>query len=64
MGMSFWHLLVILAVVLLVFGGGGRLSKTMGDFGKGIRALREGLKTDEELQSKQITDKSDQPPQA
>ena len=64
MGMSFWHLLVILTVVLLVFGGGGRLSKTMGDFGKGIRALREGLKTDEELQSKQITDKSDQPPQA
>lgn len=53
--MSIWHWLVVLAVVLLFFGGGGRLSKTMGDFGKGIRALREGLKGEEE-QQKALTD--------
>ena len=36
-GLSVWHLLIILAVVVLVFGGGGKLSKIMGDFGKGIK---------------------------
>jgi sec-independent protein translocase protein TatA len=36
-GLSIWHLLIVLAVVVLVFGGGGKLSKIMGDFGKGIK---------------------------
>jgi sec-independent protein translocase protein TatA len=53
---SIWHWLVVLAVVLLFFGGGGRLSKTMGDFGKGIRALREGLKGEDEQQNKVLRD--------
>ena len=40
---SFWHLLLILIVVFVVFGA-GRLPTVMGDVGKGIRNLREGLK--------------------
>jgi len=47
-GLSIWHLLIVLAVVVLVFGGGGKLSKIMGDFGKGINSFKAGLKTDEE----------------
>jgi sec-independent protein translocase protein TatA len=47
MGMSFWHLLVILIVVFILFGA-GKLPKVMGDLGKGIRSLREGLKGDDE----------------
>ncbi len=43
---SFWHLLIVLLVVLLLFGP-GRLPKLMGDIGKGVRSLREGLKNDE-----------------
>ena len=35
-------------VVLLVFGGRGKLSGLMGDAAKGIRAFREGLKGDED----------------
>ena len=46
MGMSFWHLLLILIVVFVVFGA-GKLPKVMGDVGKGIRSLREGLRGDE-----------------
>lgn len=46
MGLSFWHLLVVLLVVLLLFGP-GRLPKLMGDIGKGVRSLRDGLKGDE-----------------
>ena len=35
------------AVVLLLFGGRGKLSSIMGDAAKGIRAFRDGLKGDE-----------------
>ena len=34
-------------VVLLVFGGRGKLSGIMGDAAKGVRAFREGLKGEE-----------------
>jgi len=47
-GLSIWHLLIVLFVVVLIFGGGGKLSKIMGDFGKGINSFKAGLKTDEE----------------
>ncbi len=43
MGLSVTKLLLILLIVLVVFGA-GRLPKVMGDVGKGIRALRDGLK--------------------
>jgi sec-independent protein translocase protein TatA len=46
-GLSIWHLLILLAVVVLVFGGGGKLSKIMGDFGKGINAFKSGIKDEE-----------------
>jgi sec-independent protein translocase protein TatA len=41
--LSIWHLLILLAVVLILFGGGGKLSKIMGDFGSGITAFKKGL---------------------
>jgi sec-independent protein translocase protein TatA len=44
---SFWHWLLVLLVVLLLFGP-GRLPKLMGDIGKGVRSLRDGLRGDEE----------------
>jgi sec-independent protein translocase protein TatA len=47
MGLSISHLLVVLIVVFVVFGA-GKLPKVMGDFGKGIRNFRDGLKGDDE----------------
>ena len=47
MSFSIWHLLLILVVVFVLFGA-GKLPKVMGDFGKGIRAMREGLKGEED----------------
>jgi sec-independent protein translocase protein TatA len=41
------HWIIIGAVVLLLFGGRGKLSGLMGDAAKGIRAFRDGLKGDE-----------------
>jgi sec-independent protein translocase protein TatA len=47
-GLSIWHLLILLAVVVILFGGRGKLSSIMGDFGKGINSFKEGLKTEDE----------------
>ena len=44
---SIWHWIVVLGVILLLFGGGGKLSGLMGDAAKGIRAFRDGLKGEE-----------------
>ena len=41
---SIWHWLIVLVVVLVLFGGGGKLSKLMGDAGSGIKAFKKGLK--------------------
>ena len=40
------HWIIVAAVVLLLFGGRGKLSGIMGDAAKGIKAFREGLKDD------------------
>ena len=53
MGLSFWHLVVVLVVVLVVFGA-GRLPNVMGDLGKGIRSFKEGLNADGKDDTKQI----------
>lgn len=43
-----WTGLLILALLLLVlFGGRGKISALMGDFAKGITAFRKGLKDDD-----------------
>jgi sec-independent protein translocase protein TatA len=40
---SIWHWLIVLAVVLLLFGGGGKIPKLMKDMGVGINAFKRGL---------------------
>jgi len=42
MGFSLPHL-VILALVVLVLFGRGRISEMMGDFGKGIKSFKQGM---------------------
>lgn len=47
MGLSFWHIIVVLLVVILMFGvGKGRIPQIMGDMGKGLRSFKSGLKGD------------------
>ena len=45
---SIWHWLVVLAVVLLLFGGRGKISALMGDFGKGLKNFKKSMKEDED----------------
>ncbi|MDD3800415.1 MAG: twin-arginine translocase TatA/TatE family subunit [Novosphingobium sp.] len=41
-GLSIWHWLIVLLVVLVLFGR-GRVSEIMGDFGKGIKSFKQGM---------------------
>ena len=41
--LSIWHWLVVGAVLLLVFGGRGKISDMMGDVAKGIKAFKKGM---------------------
>ncbi len=51
-GTGGWEWIIILVIVLLVFGV-GRIGKIAGELGGGIRAFREGLKGEDEDESKE-----------
>ncbi|HEY1706845.1 MAG TPA: twin-arginine translocase TatA/TatE family subunit [Rhizomicrobium sp.] len=60
--LSIWHILILAAIVLLLFGGRGKISDLMGDFGKGIKSFREGLNTPEDpkvINAERAEDKKD-----
>ena len=40
---SVWHILILAAIALVLFGGRGKVSDLMGDFGKGINSFKKGL---------------------
>ena len=44
------ELLIVLVVVVLIFGP-GRIAKTMGEIGKGIRSFRDSFSSDEKSDS-------------
>ena len=47
-GLSIWHLLIVGVIVLVLFGGKGKLSDIMGDFAKGIKSFKKGLSDEDE----------------
>jgi len=54
---SIWHWLIVLAVVLVLFGGKGKISSLMGDFGKGLKSFKKNMGDDS-------ADASEEAPQA
>ncbi len=48
---SIWHMLILLAVVLLMFGK-GKISEIMGDFAKGIKSFKKGMSDEEDVAKK------------
>ena len=56
MGLSLPHLLILALVVLVLFGR-GRISEMMGDFGKGIKSFKQGI-------AEETTDRPPAPPPA
>ena len=50
-GLSIWHWLIVLAVVLLLFGGSGKVSTLMGDFAKGVKSFKRNMADDESMEA-------------
>lgn len=48
MAPSWQQLLIVLVLVLVLFGGRGRISSLMGDMAKGIKSFRSGLKEEDD----------------
>ncbi|MEP3047318.1 MAG: twin-arginine translocase TatA/TatE family subunit [Roseibium sp.] len=46
MGISIWQILIIAVVVVLLFGR-GKISDLMGDVAKGIKSFKKGMAEDE-----------------
>ena len=45
MGVSFWQIAVVVALVVLLFGR-GKISSLMGDVAKGIKSFKKGMSDD------------------
>ena len=41
---SIWHWLIVLVVVLVLFGGRGKIPSLMGDIAKGIKSFKSNMK--------------------
>ncbi len=50
-GLSIWHWLIVLAVVLVLFGGGNKISGVMGDFAKGIKSFKKNMADDVSMEA-------------
>ena len=57
---SLWHWLVVLVIVLVLFGR-GRVADIMGEFGKGLKSFKHGMKDEDDEQARRI---EGPPPQA
>lgn len=44
--------ILVIALVILVLFGRGRISEMMGDFGKGVKSFRKGLSDEDETAAK------------
>ncbi|MEY4371144.1 MAG: Sec-independent protein translocase protein tatA/E-like protein [Pseudomonadota bacterium] len=61
MGLSFWHIIIVIIVVVLLFGR-GRISDLMGDIAKGIKSFKKGMSDDsdkKDSKNKDSNSKSD-----
>ena len=56
MGISFWQIIIVVALLVLLFGR-GKISELMGDVAKGVKSFKKGMSDEDENQTS--IDKSD-----
>ena len=52
-----WQWVIVLVIVLLLFGGRGKISQLMGDLGKGLKSFKKSMSSDD-------TDAPKEPPKS
>ena len=52
MGISFWQIVIVALLVVLLFGR-GKISDLMGDVAKGIKSFKKGMQEDEVAEAAQ-----------
>jgi sec-independent protein translocase protein TatA len=55
---SIWHWLIVLAVILVLFGGGNKISGLMGDFAKGIKSFKKNMAEPDDASMEESTSKT------
>ncbi len=51
---SIWHWMIVIVVVMLMFGGRGKISGLMGDFAQGIKAFKKGMAEDDKTEKAKV----------
>lgn len=46
---SIWHWLVVLVIILVLFGGKGKIASIMGDLGKGLKNFKKSMNNNDEF---------------
>jgi sec-independent protein translocase protein TatA len=54
-GLSIWHWMIVLVVVLLLFGT-GKVSNLMGEFGKGIKSFKQNVADEKKVPDASMAD--------
>ncbi|UMM64135.1 twin-arginine translocase TatA/TatE family subunit [Aristophania vespae] len=60
---SIYHWVILAIVVLVLFGGGGKISSLMGDFAKGIKSFKKSMAEDETISTPNEPQSHIAPPQ-
>ena len=50
MGISFWQILIVVALLVILFCR-GKISELMGDVAKGVKSFKKGINDDDEPKS-------------
>jgi len=53
-----WQWVIVLVIVLLLFGGRGKISQLMSDFGKGLKSFKKSMQSDDDSNSSGVSPKT------
>ena len=59
MGISFWQIIIVVALLVILFGR-GKISELMGDVAKGVKSFKKGMSDDDDKISNDNSDDSSQ----
>ena len=58
MGISFWQIIIVVALLVILFGR-GKISELMGDVAKGVKSFKKGMSDDSSTNNQDDNSKSE-----